>query len=62
MVRAFDAHARGYSEDETGKISFAHNASINIYTYDEGKVEVVRSNITDHLGKHVTVLPPIINA
>lgn len=62
VVRAFDAHARGLGAEETGKISFSHNASINIYTYNEGKVEVVESNITRHLGDHVTVLPPIINA
>ena len=62
VVRAFDAHARGFGEDETGKISFAHNASINIYTYDQGKVEVVESNIIEHLGDNVTYLPPIINA
>ena len=62
VVRAFDAHARGYGEGETGQISFSHNASINIYTYDRGEVSVVRSDIIEHLGELTSSLPPIINA
>ena len=62
VTRAFDAFARGYSKDETGKISFPHNASINIYEYENGRATVVRTNITEHLGELVTSLPPIINA
>lgn len=62
IVRAFEAYARGLGADEVGKIPFAHNSSINIYTYDQGTVTAVRSNITEHLGDMVTVLPTIINA
>jgi broad specificity phosphatase PhoE len=62
VTRAFDAFARGYSKDETGKISFPHNASINIYEYENGRANAVRTNITEHLGDLVTSLPPIINA
>ncbi len=62
VVRAFDAFARGYSEGETGKISFSHNASINIYDFDGERASVVASNITEHLGGLDTPLPPIINA
>ena len=62
VVRAFDAFARGYNKNETGKISFSYNASINIYNYQGGSVSIVRSNIVDHLDGMVTALPPIINA
>ena len=62
VVRAFDAFARGYTKDETGRISFSHNASINIYGYDHGNVSLIRTNIIDHLGDMATTLPPIINA
>ena len=62
VVRAFDAYARGYSENETEKIPFYHNASINIYSYNDGRAEVVRSDITEHLGELISTLPPIINA
>ncbi len=62
VVRAFDAFARGYTKDETGRISFSHNASINIYGYDHDNVSLIRTNIIDHLGDMATALPPIINA
>ncbi len=62
VVRAFEAHARGLSATETGKVSFCFNAAINIYSYEEGTVSPIRSNITEHLGDLVSALPPIINA
>ena len=62
VVRAFDAFARGYTKDETGKISFAHNASINLYGYENGAAFVIQANVIDHLGDSITSLPPIINA
>ena len=62
VVRAFDSYARGYSKHETGRISFPHNASINIYGYERGRVSIIQTNIIDHLGNSVTSLPPIINA
>ena len=62
VVRAFESFARGYSAEETGKIRFSHNASINIYECDGERATVVRSDITEHLGELVTTLPPIINA
>lgn len=61
VVRAFDAYARGYTEHETGKISFAYNASINVYGYENGQASVIETNIVEHLGDMVTSLPPIIN-
>lgn len=62
VVRAFDSYARGYTKHETGRISFPHNASINIYSYEQGRVSIIQTNIIDHLGDTVTSLPPIINA
>ena len=62
VLRAFDAFAKGYSADETGKCSFAHNASINIYECDGEKASVVSTDITEHLGELISALPKIINA
>ncbi len=62
VVRAFEAHARGLCAEETGKVSFCFNAAINIYSYEDGTVSPIRSNITEHLGDLVSALPPIINA
>lgn len=62
VVRAFDAFANGYTKEETGKIPFAYNASLNIYEYDDGQVSAVRTNLIEHLNELVTALPPIINA
>ena len=62
VARAFDAFARGYSKNETGKISFPHNASISIYGYENGRVSIIQTNIVEHLGDLITTLPPIINA
>lgn len=62
VIRAFEAHARGFCAEETGKVSFCFNAAINIYSYEKGTVSPIRSNITEHLGDLVSALPPIINA
>ena len=62
VIRAFDAYVQGLRADEVGKIPFTHNSSINIYEYDEGTIRTIRTNITDHLGDMVTMLPPITSA
>lgn len=62
VVRAFDAFARGLSEEETGQIPFYHNASINTYRYENGKVTVIRSNQIGHLQGHVSALPSSVEA
>lgn len=62
VVRAFDSLAHGYTKDETGKIPFSYNASLNFYEYDNGGVSAVRTNVIEHLSDMVTALPPIINA
>lgn len=64
VVRAFDCYAKGYSEEETGKIPFCHNAAINIYTYDDGRVSAEQTNIIDHLTEAglATSLPKIVSA
>lgn len=62
VARAFEAFARGYSSAESGKVRFSRNASINIYTYEEGRVSVEQTDIVDHLGELITSLPKIINA
>ena len=64
VIRAIEAAANGYSEDETDKIQFFHNASISIYSYDKDTDTIgkIRSNISEHLDGVLTSLPPIINA
>ena len=62
VLRAFDAFAKGYSALETGKVRFAHNASINIYECDGECATVVSTDITEHLGDLISALPTIINA
>lgn len=62
VVRAVEACAGGYRADETGKVSFCYNASINIYSYENGTISPIESNIIEHLGDQVTYLPKIINA
>ena len=62
VVRAVEAWAQGYSAEETGKVAFCQNAALNIYRIENGRAQVERSGILEHLGDLVTVLPPIINA
>ncbi len=54
LVRALCANAQGLSADRTGEIPFNHNASINIFTYGDGKLTAVRTDIIEHLGDIVT--------
>lgn len=64
VVRAFDAYARGYSAEETDKIPFYHNASINIYNVEGDEVSVVESNIIEHMEQEglATSLPKSVSA
>ncbi len=54
VVRALCAHALGLTADQTGEIPFTHNASINIFTYEDGKLVPEKTNIVEHLGDIVT--------
>lgn len=54
LVRALSAYARGLDETRVGEIPFTHNASINIFTYDNGKLIPEKLNIIEHLGDAVT--------
>ena len=50
VVRAFTAYAKGFSADETGMIpKFPQNASINIFTYGDGRISAEAVDLTDHL-------------
>lgn len=62
VLRAFDAFSRGLDKTETGKIHFAHNASINIYECDGERASPVLTDVTEHLGDLISSLPKIINA
>ena len=54
VVRALCAHSLGLTADRTGEIPFTHNASVNIFTYEDGKLIPEKTNIIDHLGDIVT--------
>jgi broad specificity phosphatase PhoE len=54
MVRALCARALGLSADEVGQIPFTHNASINLFTYENGRLIPDEFNIIEHLGDTVT--------
>ena len=56
VIRAVECFSKGYSEDQMGEVYFPHNASINIFTYEDGKITPKQTNITEHLGDLVTAL------
>ena len=58
IVRAVEAYSRGYASDESGEVHFSHNASINIYVYEDRKISPIRTDITDHIKESMTPLPP----
>ncbi len=54
VVRALCARALGLSAEQTGEIPFTHNASINLFTFEDGKLIPDKLNIIEHLGDTVT--------
>ena len=54
LVRALSARAMGLDASRVGEIPFTHNASINIFTYDDGILTPERLDIIEHLGNTVT--------
>ena len=54
VVRALCARALGLSADQTGEIPFTHNASINLFTFENGRLIPEELNIIEHLGDTVT--------
>ena len=54
LVRAIQAYSMGLDETRVGEIPFTHNASINTFTYENGKLTPDKINITEHLGENVT--------
>ncbi len=62
VVRSFDAFAHGFGATETGKVNFASNASLNIYTYEQGKLRPEASDFTEHLGDLVSGVPRALQA
>ena len=54
VLRALCARALGLSADRVGEIPFTHNASINLFTFDNGKLIPNEIGIIEHLGDTVT--------
>ena len=42
---------------DASDVAFVANASINLFTYENGKLSIKQLNITDHLGDLITELP-----
>lgn len=62
IVRSITAYALGLSAQQVGEISFAHNASVSIFTYEDGRFTPVRLNITEQLGDLATPVPTSLRA
>lgn len=54
VVRAIQAYSMGLDETRVGEIPFTHNASINVFVYENGKLSPESVNIIEHLGDLVT--------
>ena len=54
VVRAIQAYSMGLDETRVGEIPFTHNASINVFVYENGKLSPENVNIVEHLGDIVT--------
>ena len=59
-IRAFETLSRGLGAEHIGDIDFVCNASINVFTVEDGKPSIDTLNITDHLIDCVTEVPQII--
>ena len=50
VTRAFITYAKGLSAADTGLLQgFPKNASINVFTYENGRVTEEYTDMTDHL-------------
>ena len=54
LVRAIQAYSMGLDETRVGEIPFTHNASVNVFIYDNGRLTPENVNIVEHLGDNVT--------
>ncbi len=54
LVRALCARALGLDCHHVGDIPFTHNASVNIFTYENGRLTALQTDIVEHLGDIVT--------
>ncbi len=54
VVRALSAYALGLTPERVGEISFTHNASVNIFEYENGRLTPVKLDIIEHLGDMVS--------
>ncbi len=54
VVRALCTAALGLSAEHAGEIPFTHNASVNIFEYESGKLTPIATDIIEHLGDLVS--------
>lgn len=62
VVRALSAHACGLPAERINEIEFSHNASVNIFTFADGRFAPERLNIHEHLGELTTGVIKALNA
>ncbi len=54
-IRVFECMARGFGPEHTGDIPFVKNASINIFTVENGVAKAEEISITEHLAEMLTI-------
>lgn len=57
LIRALECYALGIPLEDMQKIPFVFNATISLYQMDDGKCELVESNICGFLGDLQTAMP-----
>ena len=55
-IRVFNTMALGYGFERTGDIPFVCNASINIFEVNDGKITIVKTDISEHVSEVITTL------
>ena len=53
-IRALTAYSQGLSKERVGEVPFPCNASLNVFTVEDGILRAERTNITEHLGDIIT--------
>ena len=56
-IRAVSTLASGVPIEEMSKVPWVANASINVFTYENGRFKAEKLNIIEHLGSLLTSLP-----
>ena len=56
VVRAFETFARFGSIDRMNEVKWPTNASVNVYSYENGKITPLGYSLDEHLGEHKQII------